>query len=1748
MSDVRLSATITPAVPPSPPTSPRIPRRPSDLEDDEDEEDDEDHPTTAEDLARSFLHSQPLTEQEQLLKSLYRDRQPDMAASQTTASAASDDEDDDDDDQELGVGTSVGLPKILANMFKGIGDRLKVQIRGVVVSLETYTPDDQKVVVELEIEDVDVEGVTTATPASAAGGDTRRRKPGKRCITLDNIKAYVTSEASLFEPPSPPAASTVFGEASEVTERMGGDMAASRDTVREMAGGSSMAGSTNTLRSYNYNSSPPPQPPPPTSPPTNIYTPPPTSLPPHSSSDHDSDAATSVSPSLDDSLLSESDRFADFEDSDDEVLAFAPSFSASRSRIHSVSGHFLRPRVNYDDEEDDEDSEDEGGAAFAPSLSPGESPRNRSPVESRVPSPSVSRLTSPHHTRSSSSSCVISPPAPETAPIASPEQQPPDPYGSDTENSESGDEMDADASRMLSESTLFTHSEAGSLYLSATSGLLDEERRDEEAKRIRDKVDEEVVGDEEMDQRLDALLGAEVPFSASTPTPEAQPEIAERDSSNTDDHAIERRIRKRIFSLDRIEIFIPSLSAEDSTAVVLRAEEPRNNIEDSHYPHVPGAFSMYATATTTRRGPADSPPTPPPRARRQTMVKIIDAKSTSAASVPDLAVQAAKPPDVEVGIGRVGAEVDFATARVLGMVLEAVTGAMGDADNGARRKGDVEVAGGVGPGVEVVVGEVGLRLVERLRGVYLRGEEEDQEEEEEEVHTEGAVVVECLLRGIKVTHSALAANVTTTKVEVKTFTLGDGKEDIISFVPPPPPPAAAKSRKRASHPSAALPPPLENDITFIISQSPSKKRINVTTLPIKLHFNLKRLEATLGAFGGVGGVLASTSTTASTVTLTKPPPKKWSRGGVQVVEPVPKGDTKVACAIGGLLVEIVGTTGTIGVETSAVKVRSESKGSGGVVVTLDRIGIYAPDLPWEQQQQVATSVLVENTRVEFLGAPGDEDLARLLELLTPSKDQFADDDDILIDTLLRQRQQGSALRIGVAVVKVLAEDLTVISRLRGIGEEVVKVLTVTDFVTQDERPGLLTLLRVNEFQARVEVGGGIGRVEVDVRDVGVAHVSLPSLVAVALGKIGVRRNGSEELLGEVLEGKMRDKADEGKHMLMLRIVGDEPEPVVKLKLWNMRVEYRVETLMALTSTPAEKVTAEVLANEMVQSVISAAEKNMRDEGPPLGVDVLIRDCVLGLNPLGLKSRGLVVLTDSRLQAALPSRGLMSAGVEVRKAFVMLIDDTANLLPAAEPRRRKPKVNRHHDGLTSLGYVSVVEVSSARVTLQIVDAGENGDKAIDLEVHDDLLLMESCADSTQTLLAIVNGLKPPLVEDESVKYCTQVMEIDMFRSLTENAFSAPVKRAGEAAREWHPDDEDDGDMVGDDVPTSLPFVESYYGAGGKAGAYTKDELADSMLNDDLGSIAPRPRKPLGVGEKGAFATFTEQIGVCDEGPLSYVEDHFGHIRVRRISEPKKPAVGDTVATWDSVRNRYVTSTHPRRAYFPLRVKVRDVHLIWNLHDGYDWPRTRDTISAAVKRVEYKAAQRRDRRVSFDVDEDEESVIGDFLFNSIYIGIPAKSEPGGLTKALAKEFDDHGSETSYSPSTVNDSSRPSSRSRNTDFAGAGRGKNLKLSRSKTHKLQFELKGVCVDFLLFPPEAGETQSSVDVRVRDLEIIDNVPTSTWKKFVTYMQDAGGRETGSNMVHLEVMNVRPVPDLAASELVLKVRIFILFWFLCGVR
>jgi autophagy-related protein 2 len=207
----------------------------------------------------------------------------------------------------------------------------------------------------------------------------------------------------------------------------------------------------------------------------------------------------------------------------------------------------------------------------------------------------------------------------------------------------------------------------------------------------------------------------------------------------------------------------------------------------------------------------------------------------------------------------------------------------------------------------------------------------------------------------------------------------------------------------------------------------------------------------------------------------------------------------------------------------------------------------------------------------------------------------------------------------------------------------------------------------------------------------------------------------------------------------------------------------------------------------------------------------------------------------------------------------------------------------------------------------------------------------------------------------------------------------------------------------------------------------------------------------------------------------------------------------------------------------------MNIIWNLYDGYDWPRTRSIITQAVDDVEARAEER--RRQVRDEDEDEDFVEEDFLFNSVWIGVPVKDEKGALARRINHDIDDLASETgSYAASTATRSTGTTTRSHSTKNK-----RRLKLDRSKHKKIAFSLMGVAVDLIVFPPDSGESINSLSVRVRDFEIFDHVPTSTWRKFVTCSIEPHAREMQKPMINLEVVTVKPVTDLAASELVIRV-------------
>ncbi|EAW06946.1 putative autophagy regulatory protein Atg2 [Aspergillus clavatus NRRL 1] len=959
-------------------------------------------------------------------------------------------------------------------------------------------------------------------------------------------------------------------------------------------------------------------------------------------------------------------------------------------------------------------------------------------------------------------------------------------------------------------------------------------------------------------------------------------------------------------------------------------------------------------------------------------------------------------------------------------------------------------------------------------------------------------------------------NTTKFGVEISKFAFGLASDDLISFN------ESLKMRESTRD----LLSPLHGDISLSLTKSPDSASLNISTLPLQLDLNVQRLEEVLGRVGGLSTILEvgnSISSVSSGKSVKKEPPRRAR--GVHFENSPPPGDAvqnesqpwKVNARLGGIVLDVAGDTHYIRLKTTAVKVVSRFEGIG---VQIDKAKLSGP-IPLDESKDAPAKVNLTNIRVEFLHTPKEPDLDRLLAIITPSKDKYDEDDDIMLDTLFRQRRQGSVLRTTVAGAYINISRTRDLDSLSQLGEELGRLSSVTKYLPEDDRPGILTLTLIRELEAQVDIGGTIGTLAAHVRNAEAAYISMPSLIAAQLGAITLVRNGSEELVGEALPLGIGQGQSQG-HLpvLMARYIADEMDPTIKIKSHNLRVEYTVPAIVALLGLSEEMTPGDVAANmanslasiaqsqhlQRVPSNSSAGSETRQAPSKSSRLAIALRDCVIGLNPRGAAAKGLIVLTNAKFSAAISDQGSSEAMLDLKKASIMIIDDVKNVGLTENLRRGRSTIPQSNQvqSFIDLGFVPVSSISSAMATVKLTAPDEDGTKAIDVELKDDLLILETCADSTQTLVTILNGLQPPTPPSVAVKYRTEVLPLeDMLASFSGDAFTmdSPHDQAGvsEVSVSAAPDDAEPR------IEDELEYVSDFYPV--KPGTGRQGSNGESMSSES----------------KDLLDSFHSQYYVSSSvSDLDFREDHF--------AQPS--AVGGTAHRWDSTQNTYGLSDDSKIQKSPLRIRVRDAHVIWNLFDGYDWQRTRDTISKAVKDVEKKATERRARAGSRapDFDEEEESVIGDCLFNSIYIGIPANKDPRDLRNDINRNIDDLVSETgSYATTTtvtgatIRQGQSPSIR-----------GKKLRLSRSKYHKMTFELKGICADLVVFPPGSDETQSSLDVRVRDLEIFDHVPTSTWKKFATYMQEAGERESGASMVHLEILTVRPVPELAASEIVLK--------------
>ena len=671
---------------------------------------------------------------------------------------------------------------------------------------------------------------------------------------------------------------------------------------------------------------------------------------------------------------------------------------------------------------------------------------------------------------------------------------------------------------------------------------------------------------------------------------------------------------------------------------------------------------------------------------------------------------------------------------------------------------------------------------------------------------------------------------------------------------------------------------------------------------------------------------------------------------------------------------------------------------------------------------------------------------------------------------------------------------------------------ITKYLPEETRPGILALLNVGNAHLTANNVPRLGRLDLKLDTLALANVSAPSLVALSVRSLSGVINSEHTILHPALP--MQHSPHEV--MFMARLVGESLVPTIEAKLMNTCVEYDVTLLMEVMDVESgprgvDALAASVATLPTQQERVNTQKKPSQAPGNNVSsqsglssfkLDVGVRDCSIGLTPRLAKSKGQLVLANVRIQHDYESRTSTDLDLELRKATLLLIDDR-NEIQSCSNEDVADIVNKSAEPqipvLCLQGYVTVAWVSAARTQIRICADSPHGKDAVDVKFDDELLVLESCADSTQTLSELFGNLQPPAPPLNIQKYRTEVATVeDMMASFTGDALefsSRPSRVTNKNTEDSDLDDSQNENLI-DAMQDFLDESSNVSSAHSSVLDVSRDLLQDEPKHLEAYKSSQASALPSGEGLN----------------PMALDED-----------------VDGKAAKWDSDRNKYVPVTRSETMASPFKLKVANMHVIWNLHDGYDWKSTRNKISDVVHDVEAKAEEKRHReRRIYEESEEKEPMIGDFLFNSIYVGVTANQDPHELTRQINRNVDDLMSETGSHATTMTDATpRPGRISRK-------KPKRLKLERSQRHKITFELTGIALDMFVFPP-GQENVSSTDIRVRDFEIFDHVPTSTWKKFATYMRDAGPREDKKPMIHLEICNVKPVPDLLASELVMRV-------------
>ncbi|KAK7186935.1 ATG C-terminal domain-containing protein [Paraphaeosphaeria sporulosa] len=1733
-------------------------------------DDNDDYIPTVGDLADSFLREEP----EEDIKELEHELESQSAYLQESVLS----NDDDDEESAAGMGAPIALPYYLRNILNTALDRLQIVVKDIDLDVQDHIPsspigedESSSTSVNFHVDRIAIDSVTAEEPhvdVSTPRHPQDTSKLGKRRLRIENICGRLISDARNFvSVPRTSAPSSPVDARSEMTASLKtqSEPAASEPRHNPEASNRLEDAESPLLASVEAQVTAPVAASDFKAVPVNESSHVPISVPElPRPPDHPLSLSTHTT---------DDDRFADADSADglDRSIASHPGNQPGRPDLGSSSRmydndeellHFLQhnvldPQLGASQSEDGSDSHalndlwnlDGMGSSHEEAQSFYESQFSSSDL------PTVSMLgrsmkpteeSALFRGTASPSESTISEQPNIKADLCDSRQSITDKTADSAANHDIASSTTSQGSFQedLTESRTFSHEDAASLYMSAMSeapaqhghvpGGWDSSSSASSHDTSSDtsvEVPEEMIVGSMLHPQADADDGYDTPRPSSPHSIPCSPEQKRLELAATPDvpkesqGVLQKLLAKAFLTIDEITVWFPLGLQGDETAIEASAFDlrPEGLVEDSMFETMPGTFSHHAIRDLRKKPVVEHTV----RRRPESRIPRVEKKAMSAI--------------ISVEIGSVVCHIDFATGNIMfQMVTKAMAALAGNATNLSKEKPPkpegTQTHTGSHSSIELSVKTVCVAWKEQL--ITESFTEIRNLRPVLEQHPLDAIVKISMtsIYGASQTKATEAQ----AKLQIGKFALSSLDYDILTF---------QSSRSRARRSISNTPEQLKHDIEIVYEQK-QDRRVTLITRPVRVMFDLEKVDEALGSFGGFSGVLELSASISSN-----------GRGNSPVVSPAPArirgvrfGDTspppataqstmpKIQVQFGDVDLVLKGQSCAVQLLTTSVKLAVRGGNVRLKVADAQLTGPCTPATP----NGAPLIVKFQETTVNFLSSPEEVDLDKLIYMITPSKDPYENDDDILIETLIRQRKKGSVLRIDVNLVDVLVTETDELRAFDALGAEMAKLSRIAKYLPDDDRPGILTLANVQHVGARVTINKSLGDISVELDDTSVAHVGLPALFATQIGSMSAWRE-DEILAHEVVKLSESDRLP----MVMMRIIGDEMEPVIKAKLFNLCAEYHVSTVLAALGL-SEDGTIDDIALGLASSVATvtgvtppatltrqaSSSSSVTTKIKPLHVDVLFRNCAVGLNPRKIPAKGLFVLTDAHFSGKQMSKAEYSIELELRKASVQAIDDVARLTeePKAAPTSNVVISNPQLRELLAQGFVTLSSIAAARVIVTTAGDGAAQPQQVDVEFQNELFVIESCADSTQTLIAILNGLQPPMPPSTAERYRPTVPLQEMMDSFTMDALAIDPDAipVGDNDEDFTMDEDDEefsmenADLILDDVPTNRDFVGSFYNSESLP---TEEDMGDSMLvQEDLGALATPPitRK---LGEPAMLESFEERFEVASgQEQLKFDDDYFKDSDSDYKGKARK---------WDSSNNKYHQVNAFKTPDAPLKVQIHDMNIIWNLYDGYDWPKTRGELAQAIDDIEARAEERR-RKAQEDDDEDLEFIEEGQLFNSVWIGVPVKEAKGALAKQVIQDINrgrdgsDQASETgSYATSTATRTTSATARPRSSIST-----KRLqKLGRGKHKRISFELKNVAVDFVVFEPGSGETVNSVDVRIQDLVVYDRVPGSTWNKFALCDVEPEKREMNRPMVNIALLTVKPAPDLAATELVIEVSI-----------